>query len=159
MKRPQHRPQRPANPLCDTHYALRRAFTLIELLVVIAIMAILAATTLPMIPAVNDQARIGTCESRLQQIGIALRLYAEDYHAYPKSLRALYAGRYVEQQSLLRCDKAGKEYYYRPAALNAARETVLAACTDPTTPSGSRPHSHHTLTVALHAHGGTSRLK
>ena len=56
----------------------RAAFTLIELLVVIAIIAILAATTLPMIPAVNDQARISTCESRLQQIGVALRLYAED---------------------------------------------------------------------------------
>jgi prepilin-type N-terminal cleavage/methylation domain-containing protein len=142
-----------------TFHVSRRAFTLIELLVVIAIMAILAATTLPMIPAVNDQARIGTCESRLQQIGIALRLYAEDYHAYPQSLQSLYDGRYLEQQSLLRCDKAAREYYYRPAPLNAARETVIAACTDPNTPDGSRPHSHRSLMVTLHAHGGTRRLR
>src|SRR4051812_18353556 len=89
----------------------RSAFTLIELLVVIAIIAILAATTLPMIPAVNDQARIGTCESRLQQIGIAIRLYAEDHHRMPATLDALYAGHYLEQKSLLRCDKTGKEYF------------------------------------------------
>jgi prepilin-type N-terminal cleavage/methylation domain-containing protein len=77
----------------STLNAQSRAFTLIELLVVIAIIAILAATTLPMIPAVNDQARIGTCEARLQQLGVALRPYVEDYHAYPANLRALYDGR------------------------------------------------------------------
>jgi prepilin-type N-terminal cleavage/methylation domain-containing protein len=133
-----------------------RAFTLIELLVVIAIIAILAATTLPMIPAVNDQARIHTCESRLQQLGIALRLYAEDYRAYPASLEALYAGRYVEQRALLRCEKAEREYYYRPAALTADREQVLAACCDPATPSGQRPHRHRTVFVRLHVHGGAT---
>lgn len=131
----------------------RRAFTLIELLVVIAMMAILLAMTMPMIPAVNDQARIGTCESRQQQVGVALRLYAEDHHAYPKSLDELYTGHYLEQRSLLRCDKTGREYFYRPASLAAKPEEVLLACVDPTTASGKRPHRHGTVTVALHANG------
>ena len=137
----------------------RRGFTLIELLVVIAMIAILMAMTMPMIPAVNDQARIGTCESRLQQIGIALRLYTEDYGRYPAALQTLYDGRYVEQQSLLRCDKTEAAYYYRPPAMDAARETVIAACTDPQTPSGKRPHSHRTLNVLLHAHGAATRQR
>jgi prepilin-type N-terminal cleavage/methylation domain-containing protein len=133
-----------------------RGFTLIELLVVIAIIAILAATTLPMIPGVNDQARIGTCESRLQQIGIALRLYAEDHHRYPRSLQDLYKGRYLEQQSLLRCDKVGKEYYYRPVPLTADRDQIIAACCAPSVPSGQRPHRHGTVSVQLHVHGGAT---
>ena len=133
-----------------------RAFTLIELLVVIAIMAILVATTLPMIPAINDQARIGTCESRLQQLGVALRLYAEDYHQLPRSLGDLYTGRYIEQQSLLRCDKMGSEYVYTPVPLTAQRDQVIAACCDPATPSGQRPHRHGTVFVQLHLHGGAS---
>src|SRR5436305_2513319 len=91
-----------------------RGFTLIELLVVIAIIAIMAATTLPMIPGVNDQARIGTCESRLQQIGVALRLYEEDYHAMPRTLDDLYTAHYIEQRSLLRRDKTEHELYYHP---------------------------------------------
>ena len=134
----------------------RRAFTLIELLVVIAMMSIMLAMTMPMIPAVNDQARIGTCESRQQQVGVALRLYVEDHHAYPKSLDALYTGHYLEQRSLLRCDKTGHDYYYRPAPLNAKPEEVLLACVDPTTASGKRPHRHGTVSVVLHANGEAS---
>jgi prepilin-type N-terminal cleavage/methylation domain-containing protein len=135
---------------------LRRAFTLIELLVVIAVIAIMTAATLPMIPAVNDQARIGTCESRLQQIGVALRLYAEDHHRFPRSLGELYDGHYLQQRSLLRCDREEHEYFYRPAALDADRETVIAACCDPNTPSGRRPHRHHTVLVRLHLNGSTT---
>lgn len=131
----------------------RRAFTLIELLVVIAMIAIMMAMTMPMIPAVNDQARIGTCESRQQQVGVALRLYAEDHHAYPKTLEALVAGHYLEQQSLLRCDKTGREYFYRPASLVAKPDEVVLACVDPAVATGQRPHRHGTVTVALHANG------
>jgi prepilin-type N-terminal cleavage/methylation domain-containing protein len=131
----------------------RRAFTLIELLVVIAMISILIAMTMPMIPAVNDQARIGTCESRQQQVGVALRLYAEDHHAYPRRLEELYTGHYLDQQSLLRCDKTGHEYFYRPASLAAKPEEVLLACVDPATATGKRPHRHGTVSVVLHANG------
>lgn len=127
----------------------RRAFTLIELLVVIAIMAILMATTLPMVPALNDQARVATCQSRQEQLGVALRLYAEDHRRLPARLQDLYEGRYIENLALLRCDKTGAEYYYRPARLNAPRHEILLACCPPETPSGKRPHRHGTVTVQL----------
>ena len=139
------------------HHNPQRGFTLIELLVVIAIMSIILAITLPMIPGLNDQARIATCESRLEQLGIALRLYAEDHQRLPRRLDDLYAGRYIESRRILRCDKAETEYYYRPLPLNAPRGQVLLACCAPATPSGKRPHRYGTMAVQLPV-GGPAAL-
>lgn len=138
---------------------LARGFTLIELLVVIAIIAILAATTLPMIPGVNDQARISTCTARLAQVGTAVRLYTEDYREMPARLTQLYDGRYIDQPSVLRCDKTGQEFSYRPLLLTADREAIVASCCDPAIPAGKRPHRYRTALVRLHRHGGTSLLR
>jgi prepilin-type N-terminal cleavage/methylation domain-containing protein len=132
---------------------VRRAFTLIELLVVIAIMAIMMAATLPMIPAVNDQARVATCQSRQEQIGMALRLYAEDHHRYPARLQELVDQRYLDSANLLRCDKTGAEFHYHPVPLSAAPAELLLACCDPKTESGKRPHRHGLGIVELHRSG------
>lgn len=59
---------------------LRRAFTLIELTVVIAIIAILAAILFPVFAQAREAARKSSCQSNLQQIGLALQLYARDYN-------------------------------------------------------------------------------
>jgi len=57
----------------------RNAFTLIELLVVIAIIAILAAILFPVFARARENARKSTCQSNLKQIGIAQRMYGQDY--------------------------------------------------------------------------------
>lgn len=61
---------------------MKRNFTLIELLVVIAIITILSALLLPALQQARERGRGIKCLNQEKQLGICMRLYAEDYNGF-----------------------------------------------------------------------------
>jgi prepilin-type N-terminal cleavage/methylation domain-containing protein/prepilin-type processing-associated H-X9-DG protein len=69
-----------------------RAFTLIELLVVVAIIVILAALLLPGLARAKESARSMQCLGQMRQLGLAVRLYADDNgDEFPRSQHSAFS--------------------------------------------------------------------
>jgi prepilin-type N-terminal cleavage/methylation domain-containing protein len=84
----------------------RRAFTLIELLVVIAVIGVLAGFLLPALGRARVSAKVAKAKVELNQIGLALQMYARDWEAFPPA-RTYCAG----------CPGKEEDYYETPVEL------------------------------------------
>ncbi len=63
-----------------------KRFTLIELLVVIAIIAILAGMLIPALSKSRARAREIACKGNMQQIGVGISMYGDEYDVYVPGL-------------------------------------------------------------------------
>src|SRR3954471_7716364 len=61
----------------------RPGFTLIELLVVIAIIGVLVALIMPAVQSARESANRAKCQNNLKQLGVAAKLYYENYNGFP----------------------------------------------------------------------------
>lgn len=68
------------NDKSGSGYSRRAGFSLVELLIVIAILSLLMGILMPALSMARYQANRIACASNLHQIGVAIHLYAHDYH-------------------------------------------------------------------------------
>ena len=128
-----------------------RGFTLIEVTVVVTIICILAAILFPVFARAREKARQTRCQTNLQQIALALSMYARDHagHFPPRDddLTPL-LGRYLPMDEVLRCpsrdddaadyaDEFGGppatqtpkvDYFYRAGFCDDDDPTTLVVC-------------------------------
>src|SRR5262249_33041276 len=97
--------------------ARRDGFTLIELLVVIAIIAILAAILFPVFAQARETARETACLSNSKQVGLAGRMYTQDWDDVnvPERLY-LPGGKLISFRALLQPYVKNKQVFVCPSA-------------------------------------------
>ncbi len=102
---------------------MHRAFTLIELLVVIAIIALLIGILVPALGGARQQARVTACGGRLQQIGVGITMYVNNYKNVPQKLGPLPTGGQSVIGSLF-AGKKGQLPFYGIDSIGAAERPL-----------------------------------
>jgi prepilin-type N-terminal cleavage/methylation domain-containing protein/prepilin-type processing-associated H-X9-DG protein len=131
----------------------KACFTLIELLVVVAIIAVLIALLLPALAQAREKAKQAVCISNQHQIGVAMRLYAADYHdaVLLQSHNPRY-GILVRWSQALDGGRSGMLLWNTSPTttvyLNVDEEYKVARC--PTTPYIDSPTSRASYTYGSH---------
>lgn len=95
------------------------AFTLIELLVVIAIIAILAALLLPALASGKREAQSAACKGNLRQIGLAFKLYVNDFQKYPLYAEGSLSSYILWENKVLRYSVNSSNLFVCPAMKGA----------------------------------------
>ncbi|MBM3498705.1 MAG: type II secretion system protein [Armatimonadetes bacterium] len=102
-----------------------RGFTLLEVTVSVTIICILAAILFPVFARAREKARQTRCLTNLQQIGLALSMYARDHagHFPPTNddLTPL-LGRYLPDAEVLRCPSRHDESRRRASEPGTAQQ-------------------------------------
>ncbi len=114
----------------------QQGFTLIEMLIVIGIILLLAALTVPLISLIKSQARDALCRNNLQQLGIGITGYQQQYNnQFPETLRLMFdVGGPLESESpkVLLCPHDAKKGsdpdMGRPSSWGAISELYVDKC-------------------------------
>jgi prepilin-type N-terminal cleavage/methylation domain-containing protein/prepilin-type processing-associated H-X9-DG protein len=116
-------------PLDNLKKGDQKGFSLIELLVVIVFIGVVAGLLLPQIAGSKARARNAVCVSQLKQLGIAVRLYAEDDNSILPRAETLPSHPLNPQQPLPRiCDVLNP--YLGKAGQSAGGATVFKCPAD-----------------------------
>jgi prepilin-type N-terminal cleavage/methylation domain-containing protein len=100
----------------------RVAFTLMEILLVIAILSVLAAILFTTLFAARKNSRDTVCLSQLRQLGIAIKMYENDFNDLPRQLKDVYPT-YVSEKKTFRCP----EWEARAAGSDSKTQATVAS--------------------------------
>ena len=99
----------------------RGGFTLIEVLVVVAMIALLTAILLPSLRSARDASKAAVCLSNMRQIGVSMRMYADENNGAVVALMETSTG-FVHWIELLRKYIATTDVCRCPADLSTTWE-------------------------------------